>query len=67
MTALQATKAGERCIEELAAVEHGGLPAHRDGVPTEQRGVERDARLRRQPLVLAPLQPSERPEIIGRL
>ena len=67
MTALQATNAGERCIEQLAAVEHGGLPTHRDGVPTEQRGVERDSRLRREPLVLASVEQSERPEIIDRL
>jgi len=67
VTALQAAKAGERRVQELATVQHRRLPAHRDGVPTEQSGVERDSRLRREPLVLGSLQQSERPEIIGRL
>src|SRR4029078_5700577 len=61
--ALQAAKPTERRRQRFALIDHARLPPGRDGVAPKERGIERHARLRRQPLVAVSVEQRERREI----
>lgn len=61
--ALKAAKLREGSRERLALIHVACLPARSDRIATEERGIERHARLEREPLVGGPIQQWERGEV----